>query len=520
MEALSTAQTNSKGLNDWTALHLAAQMGHVSVCLMLLHPQYCTDVNALTSLHRTPIHLAAINGHFEVAESLLANSGNGDIQDKDGWTALHHAANMSHLKVVELLIKAGVDETLSDHQGKTAFEVSGGSEVAKLLSSASTHHYARTVFNGVLIRNSREDRVTGLLRQSSEKRLGVRRDSVPMAGHHREMGKPRSSLDLDTYPSTLDDCLHRLNPHDFQPICLLGKGSFGEVYYCKRGEEEFALKVLNKSQVLGKNVLRYTQTEREVLCSVRHPFIVELKYAFQTCEKLVLALEYCPGGDLGYHLSREKRFSEERARIYLSEVLLALEELHSNHIIYRDLKPDNVVLDAGGHAKLADFGLAKISKTGEARSFCGSVAYLAPELIQRQVYGAQVDWYLLGVLLYEMLVGIPPFFSCNKDLLFENIQKARLKFPKLVSPLAQSLISRLMDRNPKQRLGSNGPEEVKQHPFFASIDWRAALNRRLRPPSTIRIPRKPDILPIEQVFGDIRKADTNVLEDWTYPTSS
>lgn len=487
---------------------------------MLLHPQYCTDVNAVTSLHRTPLHLAAINGHAEVTESLLACSANGDIQDKDGWTALHHAANMSHLQVVELLLKAGVDETLSDRQGKTAFEVSGGSEVANLLSSAATHHYARTVFNGVLIRNSREDRVAGLLQQSSEKRLAVRRGSVPTTIKLREMDKQRSSLDLETSPSSLDDCLRRISPQDFQPICLLGKGSFGEVYYCKKGEDEFALKVLNKAQVLGKNVLRYTQTEREVLCLVRHPFIVELKYAFQSSEKLILALEYCPGGDLGYHLSREKRFSEDRARIYLSEIVLALEELHSNHIIYRDLKPDNVVLDSEGHAKLTDFGLAKISKTGEAKSFCGSVAYLAPELIQRQVYGAQVDWYLLGVLFYEMLVGIPPFFSCNKDLLFQNIQKAKLKFPKFVSPLAQSLIIRLMDRNPKQRLGARGPDEVKQHPFFASIDWRAALNRRLRPPIVCRIPRKPDILPIQQVFGDMGKADTNVLEDWTYPSSS
>lgn len=487
---------------------------------MLLHPQYCTDVNALTSLHRTPLHLAAINGHLDVAECLIASNANCNIQDKDSWTALHHAANMGHLKVVELLLKAGTEEKISDNQGKTAFEVAGTAEVAELLKSAAVDHYSRTVFNGVLIRNSREDRVTGLLRNSSEKRLQLRRDSVPTGVNPREEGKQRSSLDLDTSPSTPDDRLNRINPLSFQPICLLGKGSFGEVYYCKRGEEEYALKVLNKSQVLGKNVLRYTQTEREVLCLVRHPFIVELKFAFQTCEKLILALEYCPGGDIGYHLSREKRFSEDRARIYLSEVLLALEELHANHIIYRDLKPDNVVLDADGHAKLTDFGLAKISKNDQAKSFCGSVAYLAPELIQRQVYSTQVDWYLLGVLLYEMLVGIPPFFSCNKDLLFENIQKARLKFPKFVSPLAQSLISRLMDRNPKQRLGVNGADEVKQHPFFASIDWRAMLNKRFRPPTVSRLPRKPEVLPIEKVFGDIKKADTNVLEDWTYPASS
>ena len=501
LDALNQAEPNSKGLNEWTALHLAAHNGHISVCLMLLQPRYCMDVNAVTELNRTALHLAAIKGHAEIVESLLAHGADGDIVDKGGWTALHHAANMSHTAVIQLLINAGVSQTLTDHQGKTAFEIASTAEAANLLDATGGNQYSRTMFNGVLIRNSREDRVTGLLRQYSEKKLPVKDGEV------------------DTSPSTQDDRMHVIGPADFQPICLLGKGSFGEVFYCKKGEEEFALKVLNKSQVLTKNVLRYTQTEREVLSLIHHPFIVELKYAFQTTEKLILALEYCPGGDLGYHLSREKRFSEDRARIYLSEILLALEELHSHHIIYRDLKPDNVVLDSDGHAKLTDFGLAKIAKDNQAKSFCGSVAYLAPELIQRQVYGPEVDWYLMGVLLYEMLVGIPPFFSCNKDLLFSNIQKARIKFPKFISSTAQHLITLLMDRDPRSRLGINGSDEIKQHPFFSSIDWRAALNKRLKPMPVQRINRKQEVLRLEEVFGDGSKKEMGVVEDWKYPTS-
>ena len=157
-------------------------------------------------------------------------------------------------------------------------------------------------------------------------------------------------------------------------------------------------------------------SERDVLSVTKHPFIVGLNFAFQTAEKLFLLLDYCPGGDMGHLLLQEKRFSEERARIYLAEVLLALEDLHSRNIIFRDLKPDNVVIDAEGHALLTDFGLSKtgVEDNKDTRSFCGSVAYLAPEMLKRTGHNRTVDWYLLGVLLYEMLVGVPPYFSNNR----------------------------------------------------------------------------------------------------------
>jgi serine/threonine protein kinase len=144
---------------------------------------------------------------------------------------------------------------------------------------------------------------------------------------------------------------------------------------------------------------------------------VGLNFAFQTSDKLFLILDYCPGGNLGKVISKEKRLSEERARIYLAEILLALEDLHKRDIIFRDLKPDNVVLDDEGHALLTDFGLSKegVLDNQAAKSFCGSVAYLAPEVLKRTGHGKSVDWYLLGVLLYEMLIGIPPYFTNNRE---------------------------------------------------------------------------------------------------------
>ena len=279
------------------------------------------------------------------------------------------------------------------------------------------------------------------------------------------------------------------------PLRLLGSGSFGEVYLVREVNTNklFAMKVLSKQRILGQNLVRYAKTERDVLSYTKHPFIVSLNSAFQTRTKLFLILDFCPGGDLGRILQKEGRFTEARARAYLCEVLLALEDLHKRDIIYRDLKPDNVVLDDQGHALLTDFGLSKegvFEGNKGAKSFCGSVAYLAPEMLRKAGHGKSVDWYLLGVLLYEMIVGQPPYFSDSKQELFNNIQRGVLKLPVSMSPEAKNLIVHLLNRNPSRRLGagSEGAEEIKRHPFFDSIDWKAVANRQLevpRPKATV-----------------------------------
>mmetsp|Transcript_26958 Transcript_26958/g.12617 ORF Transcript_26958/g.12617 Transcript_26958/m.12617 type:complete len:189 (+) Transcript_26958:188-754(+) len=187
-------------------------------------------------------------------------------------------------------------------------------------------------------------------------------------------------------------------------------------------------------------------TEKNVLSFVKHPFIVSLHWAFQTKDKLYLILDYLPAGDLGEALQRERKFSEWKARIYLAEIITAIEELHRRDIIYRDLKPDNIVLDSEGHAMLTDFGLSKegVYTNSMARSFCGSVAYLAPEMLKKQGHGKAVDWYLLGVLLYEMLVGTPPYFCNNKEQLFLNIERGKLKIPQQLSTEAKSILRELL----------------------------------------------------------------------------
>ena len=210
----------------------------------------------------------------------------------------------------------------------------------------------------------------------------------------------------------------QVGPQSFVAHRLLGKGSFGEVYLVQKigTTQLYAMKIVKKAKILSQNLIKYSLTERRVLSEVRHPFIVRLHFAFQATSRLFLVLDYCPGGDLSDYLRRERKFTEERAKMYIMEILLALEYLHKKDIIFRDLKPDNVVLDEDGHALLTDFGLSKegVYDNQGAKSFCGSLAYLAPEMIKRTGHGKSVDWYLLGVLLYEMLVGVPPYYSSDK----------------------------------------------------------------------------------------------------------
>ena len=179
------------------------------------------------------------------------------------------------------------------------------------------------------------------------------------------------------------------------------------------------MKVLSKKKIKRDNVKKYAITERNVMCSMgEHPFIVQLRYAFQTKDHLFLISDYCPGGDLSQYLEIEECFSEEKAKLYIQEILLGIEALHKQNIIFRDLKPDNVIIDKKGHAMLTDFGLSRENvrrPTTGAKSFCGSYAYLAPEMLDKKGHGKAVDWYLLGVILFEMVTGLPPYYADDKD---------------------------------------------------------------------------------------------------------
>jgi len=286
---------------------------------------------------------------------------------------------------------------------------------------------------------------------------------------------------------------------DFELLKVLGKGSFGKVLLVQRLDNghKYALKILKKADVYKRNQVAHTNTEKSILSTLQHPFVVKLAAAFQTEEKLYMCLEYVEGGELFIHLRRSGSFPEHVARFYIVEVILALEFLHQHDIVYRDLKPENILLDREGHIKLTDFGLSKMGITSvggqgdgqTARTFCGTPEYLAPEIITGIGHGKGVDWWSCGILLFEMLTGKPPFYSKNRNTMYLKTIKGTVECPDYMSYEAESLVKALLTRRPEERLGSgpNGVEALKNHPFFANVDWDAYLQRQVDPPFKPRI---------------------------------
>ncbi|KAG5268116.1 hypothetical protein AALO_G00208420 [Alosa alosa] len=245
------------------------------------------------------------------------------------------------------------------------------------------------------------------------------------------------------------------------------------------------MKVLKKATLKVRDRVR-TKMERDILVEVNHPFIVKLHYAFQTEGKLYLILDFLRGGDLFTRLSKEVMFTEEDVKFYLAELALALDHLHGLGIIYRDLKPENILLDEEGHIKLTDFGLSKesIDHENKAYSFCGTVEYMAPEVVNRRGHTHSADWWSYGVLMFEMLTGTLPFQGKDRKETMTMILKAKLGMPQFLSPEAQSLLRNLFKRNPSNRLGAgpDGVEEIKRHSFYSNIDWNKLFRREIHPP--------------------------------------
>ncbi|KXN66960.1 Pkinase-domain-containing protein [Conidiobolus coronatus NRRL 28638] len=295
-----------------------------------------------------------------------------------------------------------------------------------------------------------------------------------------------------------------LSIQDFDLLKVIGKGSFGKVMQVRKRDTNriYAMKILNKSKIVSRSEVTHTLAERIVLAKINHPFIVPLKYSFQTPEKLYLVLAFVNGGELFYHLQQEHRFDENRARFYTAELLTALECLHGYNIIYRDLKPENILLDCNGHISLCDFGLCKLnmSENDTTNTFCGTPEYLAPELLYGQGYTKAVDWWTLGVLLYEMLTGLPPFYSENTNEMYRRILEDELVFPDDMSVRARSLLRGLLNRDPSQRLGSKGAQDIKSHPFFAEIDWGKLLAKRYQPPFKPNVASSSDTSNFDEEF--------------------
>lgn len=296
-------------------------------------------------------------------------------------------------------------------------------------------------------------------------------------------------------------------PQDFEFMKIIGKGSFGKVYLAKHKLENqiYAIKVINKQMILKHNEKRHIMSERNVLLqNLRHPFLVGLHYSFQSRDKLYFVLDYANGGEMFYHLSREKQFDENRARFYAAEITSALGYLHGEGVVYRDLKPENILLDSSGHLMLTDFGLCKEGLhdvLDTTSTFCGTPEYLAPEVLRKEPYDRCVDWWCLGAVLYEMLFGLPPFFSRDRNEMYDNILHQPLRFRSNASPEARHILEGLLSKEKCGRLGFiGGADEVKAHEFFRPIHWPSLEAKKIRPPYNPIVTDQMDVQNIDPIF--------------------
>ena len=327
-----------------------------------------------------------------------------------------------------------------------------------------------------------------------------------------DLMKSMSKLKVDEKPQLPKEDLptqaifgEKVTIDDFELLKVLGKGSFGKVMQVKKKDtgDIFAMKILQKDKVLEKHQLEHTKAERHILQAVQHPFMVHLRFAFQSEAKLYMVLDYVNGGELFFHLQNSVRFSEVRARLYGAEILLALGHLHKLGVIYRDLKPENILLDKDGHVRLTDFGLAKQNiADNKTYTFCGTPEYLAPEVVTSEGHGRGVDWWSLGTLIYEMMNGLPPFYDPNMTEMYKKIMNSPLNFPSFFSANAKDLLSKLLERNPEKRLGSGegDVEEIKAHPFFETIDWEKLYNRDVETPFKPNVGSDTDVQNFDSCF--------------------
>ncbi|KAE8234926.1 hypothetical protein CF326_g42 [Tilletia indica] len=314
----------------------------------------------------------------------------------------------------------------------------------------------------------------------------------------------------------------KLTPSDFEYLKLIGRGTFGRVFQVRKKDTKriYAMKVLSKREIAAKQEVTHTMGERKILeKSLDCPFLVGLKFSFQSSKELFFVTDYKSGGELFWHLQREGRFLEDRARFYVAELVLALEHLHKYDIVYRDLKPENILLDATGHVALCDFGLSKpdLGAGQLTNTFCGTTEYLAPEvLLDESGYSKLVDFWSLGVLLFEMCCGWSPFYAEDTQQMYRNICFGKIKFPRgAIGDNGKQFVKGLLNRNPKHRLGAQrDAQDLKEHPFFKEIDWEALALKRVPPPFKPLVESDESTANFDPEFTETNLSEVAVIPDF------
>ena len=299
---------------------------------------------------------------------------------------------------------------------------------------------------------------------------------------------------------------YKLTFHDFEKLKILGRGSFGEVLLVKLKAtgKYYAMKILTKKKVKLRKQEVHTKTERDLMVKINCPFIVNIKFAFQDVVNLYIITEFMQGGEMFFHLRKARKFSNEKTKFYIVEIVLALEFLHKNKMLYRDLKPENIMIDSNGHIKLTDFGLSKMVTKSKEKAFtiCGTAQYLAPEILTESGYDSSVDWWSMGCVMYEMLVGSAPFRIPKNGPPKVEYYMRKVYLPDYVTPEAKDLIKQLLIPDPKKRLGYgvDGAKKIKEHKYFDNIDWDDAWNQKLTPPFVPELNGETDLRYFDKTF--------------------
>lgn len=308
--------------------------------------------------------------------------------------------------------------------------------------------------------------------------------------------------------------LHSVKHDDFHMVKQLGKGAFGKVFLVEHKKKYYAMKVIPKSLITKTKEKEHLRQERRILENSNNPFLISLEYAFQSNTQLYMVMEYAAGGELFFHLRQERLFSDRKTRFYIEEIVIALEHLHSVDIIYRDLKLDNILLDAKGHIKLVDFGLSKrLLQNEKTSTLCGTPEYLAPEVIDHEYYlygyGKEVDWWSLGVVFYQMICGRLPFGTAanaqDASKLYNRILDNEIDWrsaPRGTPSVTKEIIFSLLIKEPQDRLGHLGPDQVKNHVFFEDTNWDRVALRQNQPPFVPDLKSDSDVSNFDNLFTD------------------
>lgn len=513
------ADPNSVTEDHWTPLQISCYQGNLDcVKVLLAHPGL--EINRMTSERGTGLHLASQNGHTEIVKLLLQSNIDVTLEDPSGQTALELAGNIEIAEEIpkhigeQLLKKYSVEEVEKPlgFSGEVWFtEGSAYTEKYVFLfidvEKGNFYHYKcrndyvneyppkySIPFDsilGVKVSNEIYDDKYFFLITAPDIRLKYYTTFQDMTEewtnrilhaikYFRQPGLKEKNTSQPSPPEIPEQSVHL---HCFDIIEEIGFGNYGKVFKVqKKGTENiYALKSLNIAYLRQKKQIKYAIAECKILKSIRHPFILPLFWAFQSETHLFMVLEYCALGDFSILLSYVHHLSIQQAKFYIAEIVLAIEYLHSLDIVYRDLKPHNLLIDDAGHLRLADFGLAKekVTEENKAMSFCGSPAYLAPEMIAQKGVWEAIDIYCLGINLYQFLTGETPFYSEDINDLYTNITQDSLKFPPGFDENAQDLISSSMDKDPTLRPSI---QQIKAHAFFEGINWEELIRKNVSPP--------------------------------------